>query len=404
MLNPRIYLLALGTFTVGTEGYVVAGVLPQVARDLHTTVPVVGQLVTVFALAYAILGPPLIARAHALPPRRLLVGAALLFAAANAVAAVAPGLAVLVAARIAAAAGAALFMAPAASIAAALAPPDKLPKAIAVTATGNALALTAGAPLGTVIASALGWRAAFWFVTALALVTAALVAVLLPDVRPATAEAARRADLARSPGIRWAAATTFALFLAAYTLYTYLSPVVAAATGRGSGAVALLMVTFGAGGLIGGRLIGHILTRTDLARTLRYVLGVVASVIAIIAALTATGGHQDPNLVLLFPAMLILGAAWWSGGISQQTRFVLLAPGQRSTALSLHFSAQFLGVATAGALGGLTLTTFSATGIPVVAVAIALLAQPTVRKLTSTRPEAATRQNAVVISSGDQQG
>ncbi|WP_194923998.1 MFS transporter [Catenulispora pinisilvae] len=381
MLNPRIYLLALGTFTVGTEGYVIAGVLPQVARDLHTSVPVVGQLVTVFALAYAILGPPLIARAHALPPRRLLVGAALLFAAANAVAALAPGLGVLVAARIVAAAGAALFMAPAAAIAAALAPQDQLPKAIAVTATGNALALTAGAPLGTVIASAFGWRAAFWFVTALALATAALVATLLPDVRPAGAGPGQRADLARSPGIGWAAATTFALFLAAYTLYTYLSPVVAAATGRGSGAVAMLMVTFGTGGLVGGRLIGHVLARAGLARTLRAGLGVVASVIATIAVLTATGPHQDAHLVVLFPAMLILGAAWWCTGISQQTRFVLLAPGQRSTALSLHFSAQFLGVAAAGALGGLTLTAFSATGIPLAAVVIALLAQPTIKRL-----------------------
>nr|WP_228562251.1 MFS transporter [Catenulispora rubra] len=225
------------------------------------------------------------------------------------------------------------------------------------------------------------------------MVTAVLIAILLPDVRPATAGAARRADLARSPGIRWAAATTFALFLAAYTLYTYLSPVVAKATGRGTSAVAMLMVTFGAGGLIGGRLIGHVLARFDLGHSLRTILTVVASALVAIAALTATGPHQGTNLVLLFPAMLILGAAWWSGGISQQTRFVLLAPGQRSTALSVHFSAQFLGVAAAGALGGITLTTFSPASVPLAAAVIALLAQLTI-KWTPNRSSSAPVPNS----------
>ncbi|NUQ98826.1 MAG: MFS transporter, partial [Streptomyces sp.] len=119
-MNPRIYLLALGTFTVGTEGYVIAGVLPDVAHDLHSTVSVCGQMVTVFALVYAIAGPPLIGQFRRVPLKRLLIWAAVGFAAANVLAAVAPDIATLAVARVLAALGAALFAAPAAAAAAAL--------------------------------------------------------------------------------------------------------------------------------------------------------------------------------------------------------------------------------------------------------------------------------------------
>ncbi|MTD56043.1 MFS transporter [Amycolatopsis pithecellobii] len=387
MVNPRVHILAFGTFTVGTEGYVIAGLLPEVARDLHTTVAVGGQLVTVFALAYALGGPPLIARFRRVRPRRLLVGAALGFAVANVLAACAPDLGTLIAARVVAAAGAALFMAPAAAFSAALSKPEDLPRAIALTATGNALALTAGAPIGTVIGSAFGWRAAFVFVAVLAVAAAVLVRLLLPDVPPAAGGAGDRAELLRSPAVRWGFITTFGLLLATYTLYTYLAPVTAAATGRGSDTVASLMAVFGIGGLAGGRLVGRLLARHDLGRVLRIGLLSVAAMMIVIAVLTATGPGETVHLVVLFPAVLLLGTAFWCAGISQQTRFALLAPTQRSAALSLHFSAQFLGVAAAGALGGLTLAATSATGTVVTAAVIALLAQVGVRRLPSRAAE-----------------
>ncbi|CAM5492790.1 Purine efflux pump PbuE OS=Tsukamurella paurometabola OX=2061 GN=pbuE_1 PE=4 SV=1 [Tsukamurella paurometabola] len=224
-MNPRIYLLAFGTFTVGTEGYVIAGILPEVAADVHASVALCGQLVTVFALVYALAGPPLIALFHRVPPKTLLVGAAIGFALSNVLAAVASNFAVLTVARVAAAVTAALFAAPAASAAAALSKPEDLPRAIAVTASGNALALTVGAPIGTVIGALVGWRGAFLFVAGLAVVSAVGVFLWLPTV-PVPAASTGRLNLLRSAPIRWGLVTTFGLFLAAYCTYTYLAPIV----------------------------------------------------------------------------------------------------------------------------------------------------------------------------------
>ncbi|MEV4927262.1 MFS transporter [Streptomyces roseoverticillatus] len=386
-MNPRIYLLALGTFTVGTEGYVIAGVLPDVAHDLHSTVSLCGQMVTVFALVYAIAGPPLIGYFQHVPLKRLLICAAVGFAAANVLAALAPNLATLAVARVLAALGAALFAAPAAAAAAALSKPEELPRAIAVTAGGNAVALTLGAPIGTVIGATLGWRASFGFVTALALATALALLLWLPDVPGSAGATAGRLNLLRRGPVRWGLATTFGLFLAAYTMYTYLSPIAHQATGLGSTGVAALMIVFGAGGFTGGRVIGPVLTRHPLAKVLRTVLVLITVFLGVLTALTAAQIQQSARIIV-FPLLFVFGLAWWSGGISQQTRLAALAPQQRSQALGLHFSAQFLGVAVAGALGGATLSTAGATSVPAVAGAISLATLLTVRQVPPPGPHA----------------
>jgi predicted MFS family arabinose efflux permease len=387
-MNPRIYLLALGTFTVGTEGYVIAGVLPAVAHDLHSTVSLCGQMVTVFALVYALAGPPLIGYFQHVPLKRLLVWAALGFAAANVVAALATHFAVLAVARVLAALGAALFAAPAAAAAAALSKPEELPRAIAVTAGGNAVALTLGAPIGTVLGAALGWRASFGFVTALAVVTALAILLWLPDVPGTAGATAGRLNLLRRGPVRWGLVTTFGLFLAAYTMYTYLYPIAHRATGLGSTGVATLMIVFGAGGFTGGRVIGSVLARLALAKVLRLVLILITGFLAVLTALTVA--HvQQPARILAFPLLFAFGMAWWSGGISQQTRLAGLAPQQRSQALGLHFSAQFLGVAVAGALGGITLATTGAAGVPAVAGVIALASLVSVRQVLPTSASSA---------------
>ncbi|MBK5396124.1 MFS transporter [Pseudomonas sp. TH39(2020)] len=70
-----LYWLALGTFAVGTESFMIAGLLPGMAKDLDVSVGVAGQLVTVFALAYALSSPVLAALTGNLNRRRLLIGA-----------------------------------------------------------------------------------------------------------------------------------------------------------------------------------------------------------------------------------------------------------------------------------------------------------------------------------------
>ena len=78
-------ILSIGTFTLGVDGFVLSGLLPQVAASLHVSASTAGQLTTIFALVYAV-GSPVIAAAAAAWDRRaamwILVVLALLASAA----------------------------------------------------------------------------------------------------------------------------------------------------------------------------------------------------------------------------------------------------------------------------------------------------------------------------------
>src|SRR5690606_42091809 len=121
-----IAILALGTFAVGTDAFIVAAFLPMMASDLAVTPAVAGHSVTAFALAYAILAP-LIATATAPAPRRaLLVLALLLLGAANLGSALATSMPSLIATRIVSAAAASAYTSNPGTVAAVLARPDYL--------------------------------------------------------------------------------------------------------------------------------------------------------------------------------------------------------------------------------------------------------------------------------------
>src|SRR5580658_8472074 len=85
-----LYWLALGTFAIGTEGFMIAPLLPDLAADLSVSVVRAGQLVAAFALTYALSSPILTALTGGFDRRKLLIGAMLAFGLANVVAWSAP--------------------------------------------------------------------------------------------------------------------------------------------------------------------------------------------------------------------------------------------------------------------------------------------------------------------------
>lgn len=65
-----VYVLALGTFLMGTTEFVVAGLLPEIAGDVQVSVARAGLLITVFAIGM-IVGAPLMAMLTLRLPQRL---------------------------------------------------------------------------------------------------------------------------------------------------------------------------------------------------------------------------------------------------------------------------------------------------------------------------------------------
>ncbi|MFB7083472.1 MFS transporter [Streptomyces sp. NPDC056308] len=177
----RLLPLALATFAVGTDGYVIAGLLPSIAADLGVSTPVAGQLVTVFALTMALSAPVMGALTGGLDRRSALLIAFSVFVIGNAVTALGTSYEVVMAARIVTAAGAGIITSAASSTAAAIAPPERRGRALAFVLGGLTLATALGLPLGTLIGRT-DWHITLWVVAGIGLLAAVGIAVGLPRV------------------------------------------------------------------------------------------------------------------------------------------------------------------------------------------------------------------------------
>ena len=139
----------------------IAGLLPALARDLDVGLPAAGHLVTAFSLAYAIGAPVLAVLTAGLERKRLLAVAMGGFALANLLAALAPGYAGLMGARLLLALSAATFMPAASGYAAGLGGRSGSGRALSMVIGGLTVAIIAGVPLGVLVGDGFGWRATF---------------------------------------------------------------------------------------------------------------------------------------------------------------------------------------------------------------------------------------------------
>ncbi|MGW4378796.1 MFS transporter [Kitasatospora sp. NPDC004531] len=351
-LRPAL-VLALGTFAVGTDAFVLAGFLPAVASSLHVSTAAAGQSVSLFAAVYALASPLLAVATARLPRRTLLLGALLLLAAANALCALAPDYPVLLAGRALAALGAAAFTPTAGATAAALVRAESRGRALAVVIGGLTVATALGVPLGRVAAVGLGWRAALGAVAALSVLAALAVARTLPQL-PGAAPVPLRSRLSalRRPGVLAVLPLTVLGMAACYVPYSYSVPVLAAVGVSGRVAVPVALVLYGAGAVAGNLAAGRWTDRVGAVRVLTVGYAVMAVSFAALAALAATRSH---SLLAVAALAFLWGASSWCQTPAQQHRLLAAAPEQAPLVVSLNSSAIYLGIGAGTVLGGVAL-------------------------------------------------
>ena len=156
-----ILALTMCALAIGTAEFVIAGLLPDIARDLDISIPAAGQLVTAYAVG-VVVGEPLMAIATSrMPRKRVLLLMLAIFIAGNLASALAPGYAPLLIARVAAAFAHGSLFGVGAVVATELVPPNKRASAVALMFTGLTVANIAGVPLGTLLGQVYGWRSTF---------------------------------------------------------------------------------------------------------------------------------------------------------------------------------------------------------------------------------------------------
>src|SRR5882724_2386231 len=228
-----LYWLALGTFAIGTEGFMIAALLVTIGADLRVSIARAGLLVSIFTFAYATSSPLLTTLTARMDRRRLLIWAMSLFAMFNLVAAVAHTYFALAAARVLLALAAGLYTPNANALAGAIVPAEQRGRAIAVVNGGLTAAIALGVPLGAFVGDRLGWRMTFVGVAVLSAIAASGVAKGLPrgvGAAMVSASLSERAQAVRRPRVAQTLAVTTAWASGTYAVYTYVAPLLYSAT------------------------------------------------------------------------------------------------------------------------------------------------------------------------------
>ena len=221
-MDRRLLVLALGMFALGTDSFVVAGVLPQISRAFQVSIEAAGQMTTVYAITYALMAPTLAAFAARVPRKVLLLSGLVLFVLANLATAVAPSFTVALITRALAGLGAAMFAPTATGAAAMMVPPEKRGFALSVVIAGLTGATALGSPIGAVIGGLGDWRWTMVFVSALAAGSAIGVWALLSHIAlPPKVSLAQRVAPIADPRVALTLASTLLYMTGQFTIYTY---------------------------------------------------------------------------------------------------------------------------------------------------------------------------------------
>ena len=353
-MDIRLVWLAVGTFAIGVESFAISSILPQIAESTGATLAQAGYLVLVFALSNAFGAPVLAALSGTADRRRILSGAAVVFASGAIWAGLSQGYFDLMAARILMALSAGLYAATAQATGVAISSPDHRARAIAVIVGGTTMAVAFGAPLGALVAGIAGWRAAYAMVAVFALIAAISIWVLLPaGLRGQQLSLRQRVAAAALPGVPGALLTTLLTLAGAFTVIIYLAVVTTQSIGLSSELVPAVLLTFGVGAAFGNAVGGQLSDRIGARPT---VIGAALLGTLMLSAISVVGQLPAPFAgPVFFVIVLMWGVTGWAFPPAQSSHLLSLAPNSAPLVLSLNASALYLGIAGGSLLGGLVL-------------------------------------------------
>jgi MFS transporter, DHA1 family, inner membrane transport protein len=373
-LDSRIWLLAIGTFAVGTDAFVVAGILPLLALSFGVSIEVAGLLVSTYSFTYGLGTPVLAAMVARWQRHRVVIVTLCGFALVNIGCALAPSFGVLLGLKVAAGICAATYTPTAYLLATSLTTVERRGAALAAVAIGLSAASVLGIPIGTWVGYRYGWHATFAMIAAITLTGAAALArgrlsdpaggfAALPSL------ATRIAPLGRAH-IWLALGPCFILYIATALVFTYVAALLR--THYSADQLPPLLAVYGLGGLLGSQLGGRLADRLGTARPLNIGLGGLIVIQLLLPwSLTSTVA----TCAALFGATLCS----WCCFAPFQARILMLEPHSANVTIALINTSVYMGNAIGALIGGLLLRLTAVTNLPFVSALVAAMALAVLR-------------------------
>ena len=340
----RVVTLAIAAFIFNTTEFVPVGLLSDIAASFHMETAQVGIMLTIYAWVVALISLPFMLLTSQMERRKLLIGLFVVFIASHVLSFMAWNFTVLVISRVGIAFAHAVFWSITASLAIRLAPAGKRAQALSLIATGTALAMVLGLPIGRIVGQYFGWRTTFFAIGMGALITLVCLIKLLPKLPSEHSGSLKSLPLLmRRPALMSIYLLTVIVVTAHYTAYSYIEPFVQVVAGFSANFATVLLLILGGAGIIGSILFGKLGNKHASA----LVSSAIGLLLACLLLLVPAAGSESHLAIL----SLFWGVAIMIIGLGMQVKVLALAPDATDVAMSLFSGIFNLGIG-AGALVG----------------------------------------------------
>jgi predicted MFS family arabinose efflux permease len=337
----------LGNLVTGCSVVAPTGMMSELAQGFGISISAAGLLTTFGAIMLCVASPVTAWLTSRIERRKLLTAALAVLALGNLASSLAPNFASLLVIRILMLAVGALYTPQAAGTAALIVAPERRGSTIAYVFLGWSLAVAAGLPLITFLASRFGWHAAYGAIGGLGCLSAAFLAWRLPrGLSGAPVDLKTWIALGRNRTVVLLLLITTLQMSGQFVVFTYMGPLLRNLTDAGPDKIGAIFALYGICGFLGNVLATRVVDSWGAYRTSLLFI----SLLVVGIAIWALGAGV---FALMTAAVVIWGLGFASSNSLQQVRLVAAAPPLAPASVSLNTSFLYIGQAVGSATGSL---------------------------------------------------